>query len=91
MPAKVPDEWMDGWMGERTDGWMDGWTDGWMGRGWMDGDGWMDGWMHGLLSDDYGSLTGSTMFVNQRGLGDVEINNSANFEREQPWYYNIML
>ena len=31
----------------------------------------------------YGSLTGSTMFLNQRGFGDVEINNSATFQNDK--------
>ena len=31
----------------------------------------------------YGSLTGSTMFLNQRGFGDVEINNSSTFQNDK--------
>ena len=31
----------------------------------------------------YGSLTGSTMFLNQRGFGDVEINNSSTFQYDK--------
>ena len=31
----------------------------------------------------YGSLTGSTMFLNQRGFGDVEINNSSIFQNDK--------
>ena len=31
-----------------------------------------------ILSYVYGSLTGATVMLNQRGLGDVEINNSSN-------------
>ena len=31
----------------------------------------------------YGSLAGSTMFLNQRGFGNVEINNSANFQNDK--------
>ena len=31
----------------------------------------------------YGSLTGSTMFLNQRGFGDVEINNSSTFQHDK--------
>ena len=31
----------------------------------------------------YGSLTGSTMFLNQTGFGDVEINNSSTFQNEK--------
>ena len=31
----------------------------------------------------YGSLTGATMFLNQRGFGDVEISNSANFQSDK--------
>ena len=31
----------------------------------------------------YGSLTGSTMFLNQRGFGDVEINNSSTFKNDK--------
>ena len=31
----------------------------------------------------YGSLTGTTMFLNQKGFGDVEINNSANFQNDK--------
>ena len=34
-------------------------------------------------SSVYGSLTGSTMFLNQRGLGDVEINNSSTFQNDK--------
>ena len=30
----------------------------------------------------YGSLTGATMFLNQRGLGDVESNNSSTFQTD---------
>ena len=30
-----------------------------------------------------GSLTGSTMFLNQRGFGDVEINNSSTFQNDK--------
>ena len=31
----------------------------------------------------YGSLTSSTMFLNQRGFGDVEINNSSTFQNNK--------
>ena len=31
----------------------------------------------------YGSLTGSTMFLNQRGFGDVEISNSSTFQNDK--------
>ena len=31
----------------------------------------------------YGSLAGSTMFLNQRGFGDVEINNSSTFQNDK--------
>ena len=31
----------------------------------------------------YGSLTGATMFLNQRGFGDVEINNSSIFQNDK--------
>ena len=31
----------------------------------------------------YGSLTGSTMLLNQRGFGDVEINNSSTFQNDK--------
>ena len=31
----------------------------------------------------YGSLTGSTIFLNQRGFGDVEINNSSTFQNDK--------
>ena len=31
----------------------------------------------------YGSLTGSTMFLNQRGFGDVEINNSSTCQNDK--------
>ena len=31
----------------------------------------------------YGSLTGATMFLNQRGFGDVEINNSSTFQNKK--------
>ena len=31
----------------------------------------------------YGSLTGSTMFLNQRGFGDVEMNNSSTFQHDK--------
>ena len=31
----------------------------------------------------YGSLTGSTMFLNQRGFGDVELNNSSTFQNDK--------
>ena len=31
----------------------------------------------------YGSLTGSTMFLNQRGFGDVEIDNSSTFQNDK--------
>ena len=31
----------------------------------------------------YGSLTGATMFLNQRGFGDVEINNSSTFQNDK--------
>ena len=34
----------------------------------------------------YGSLTGSTMFLNQRGFGDVEINNSSTFQKMIKYY-----
>ena len=30
----------------------------------------------------YGSLTGATMFLNQRGFGDLEINNSSTFQHD---------
>ena len=30
----------------------------------------------------YGNLSGATMFLNQRGFGDVEINNSSTFQNE---------
>ena len=33
----------------------------------------------------YGSLTGSTMFLNQRGFGDVEINNSSTFQNDKKY------
>ena len=32
---------------------------------------------------NYGDLLGATMFLNQRGFGDVEINNSANFQSDK--------
>ena len=31
----------------------------------------------------YGSLAGSTMLSNQRGFGNVEINNSSNFQNDK--------
>ena len=31
----------------------------------------------------YGSLTGSTMFLNQRGFGDIQINNSSIFQNDK--------
>ena len=31
----------------------------------------------------YGSLTGSTMFLNQRGFGDVAINNYSTFQNDK--------
>ena len=31
----------------------------------------------------YGSLTGATMILNQRGFGDVEINNSSTFQNDK--------
>ena len=31
----------------------------------------------------YGSLTGATMFLNQRGFGDVEMNNSSTFQNDK--------
>ena len=34
-------------------------------------------------SYDYGSLAGSTMFLNQRGFGNVEINNSSTFQNDK--------
>ena len=34
-------------------------------------------------SYNYGSLTGSTMFLNQRGFGDVEVNNSSIFQYDK--------
>ena len=31
----------------------------------------------------YGSLAGSTMFLNQRGFGNVGINNSSTFQHDK--------
>ena len=31
----------------------------------------------------YGNLSGATMFLNQRGFGDVEINNSSTFQNDK--------
>ena len=41
--------------------------------------------MYNNYSDSYvyGSLAGSTMFVNQRGFGNVEINNSSTFQNDK--------
>ena len=39
----------------------------------------------------YGSLTGATMFLNQRGFGDLEINNSANFQNDKILYHNTTI
>ena len=32
----------------------------------------------------YGNLSGATMFLNQRGFGDVEFNNSSTFQNDKP-------
>ena len=31
----------------------------------------------------YGNLSGTTMFLNQRGFGDVEVNNSSTFQYDE--------
>ena len=36
----------------------------------------------------YGNLSGATMFLNQRGFGDVEINNSSTFQNDKILLYH---
>ena len=41
--------------------------------------------MYNNYFDSYvhGNLSGATMFLNQRGFGDVEINNSSTFQHDK--------